>query len=141
MRNRQPSLEQSERPPWWPEGESWPPERGPWQGMRQRFMRRIGLLLAALFAALFGAMVLGFLLFGGRHEPNEQEWQGWDGPPIFGILILLGAAFLVFRLLRRTAAPASELMEATGRLAAGDYAVRVHPGGSSETRDLALAFN
>src|SRR6266581_334173 len=69
------------RPPWWPQGEPWPPQghgpwrggRGPWQGgegpgwpgMRRFFLRRLLLLLLALFGVVFGASALAVALFFG----------------------------------------------------------------------------
>jgi two-component system sensor histidine kinase BaeS len=140
MRNRRIFGGAQGPPSWWPRGEAWPPPPGAWRARRGRFLRRIGALLLVLFGLVFGAMFLGFVLFGGREGP-DQHGQGWDGPPIFGFLLLIGGALLVFRLLRRTAAPVSDLMEATGRLAGGDYSVRVRPHGSPEVRELAQAFN
>jgi two-component system sensor histidine kinase BaeS len=111
--------------------------------MRRRFLRRIGFLLIVLFGLLLLAFVLGALIFGhhGGGPPDNEGWRNWNGPPIGGIVVLLIGAFVIYRFLRRTAEPVSELMEATGRLADGDYSTRVEPRGSSESRDLARAFN
>jgi signal transduction histidine kinase len=113
--------------------------------MGRRFFWRVGCLAFVLFALFVAIMALGFLIWGGHHWDGNggdgQGWNGWNGPPIGGIILLLIGAFIVYRFLRHTAAPASELMEATGRLAEGDYSTRVQPNGSSESRDLARAFN
>lgn len=113
--------------------------------MRQRFMRRLGFLLVALIAVFVGIILLGALVLDGhRGPPNDQgwnSWDGWNGLPVGGIVLLLIAAYVIYRFLRRTAEPVSELMEATGRLAEGDYSTRVQPRGSTESRDLARAFN
>src|SRR5712691_6131754 len=70
------------RPPWWPQDEPWPPQGrgGPWRGgpgpwaagagpgwsgMRRFFLRRLLLLLIALFAVVFGASALAVALFFG----------------------------------------------------------------------------
>jgi two-component system sensor histidine kinase BaeS len=102
-------------------------------------MWRIGVLLASLFVLMIAVSTVGWAVFG--HRGGGQNGGEWNGPPIFGFVILLGGAFLVFRLLRRAAAPVSDLMEATGRLAEGDYTTRVRPYGSPEVRQLATAFN
>jgi signal transduction histidine kinase len=126
-------------PPWWPQGTPWRGRNGPWRHARRSFIWRIGCLFFALLALMLAFSVIGFL-FG--HAGGGEDWRGnWQGPPIFGILLLGGGVFLVLRLLKRTAQPVSDLMEATGRLAEGDYTVRVRPYGSPEVRDLALAFN
>jgi two-component system sensor histidine kinase BaeS len=106
--------------------------------MRRRFLWRIGALLASLFLLMVAVSTVGWALFGHRGDGQQGDW---NGPPIFGFLLLIGGAYFVFRLLRRTAAPVSDLMEATGRLAEGDYATRVRPYGSPEVRELAIAFN
>jgi two-component system sensor histidine kinase BaeS len=87
---------------------------------------------------MLAVSVISWLLFGRRHGGAEA---GWDGPPIFGFLVLFAIGYLIFRLLKRTAAPVGDLMEATGRLAEGDYTTRVRPYGSSDVRQLAVAFN
>jgi signal transduction histidine kinase len=113
--------------------------------MRRRFLRRIGLLLLGLVGVFFALMVLGWAIWGGHRNEGgtfeNQRWNGWDGPPIFFFILLAVVAFLLYRFLHRTAEPVSELMEATGRLADGDYSTRVQPRGSSESRELARAFN
>jgi two-component system, OmpR family, sensor histidine kinase BaeS len=106
--------------------------------MRRRFLWRVGFLLASFFGVMVAIWVITWLLFGPQHGGDHE---GWGGPPFFGILVLIGVGFIIFRLLRRTAAPVSDLMEATGRLAEGDYTTRVRLYGSPEVRDLAKAFN
>src|SRR6266542_4232076 len=87
-------------PPWWPAGEAWPPPPGAWTAMRGRFARRIALLVFVLFALVLATGVLGFLLFGER-GPADHGRSGWNGPPIFGYVLIFGAAVFVVRLLRR----------------------------------------
>ena len=132
------------RPPWWPEGEPFPPEGGweAWGGMRRRFFRRLLLGIGALFLLLLvSGWVLG-LVFG----------PGWDrgpGPPRPGFfpfpLFLLAGIVVVFlfvlRALRRSVGPVGEVMEAVGRVADGDLAARVEPRGGGDDRRLAHAFN
>src|SRR5688500_1145554 len=59
------------RPPWWPEGEDWPP-RGPeaWRGMRRHFLGRFVVILAVAVAAIVGlsALVGGFFFRGEEHR-------------------------------------------------------------------------
>ena len=56
-------------PPWWPEGERWPPGPDQWHAMRGRFFRRIAIGLAALFGTLFLIAVLGWAIWGGTDYP------------------------------------------------------------------------
>src|SRR5690606_6744714 len=53
-------------PPWWPEGEPWPPPRGKGGHNRGRFIRRIVFALGAIW--LF-TLFMGFIF--GRFAPQE----------------------------------------------------------------------
>jgi signal transduction histidine kinase len=142
------------RPPWWPEGESFPPGRGggqggwgPWwaggRGGPRRFPRRLGLLTALFLAFVFLAGgTVARLLWGGRYGPPGGAARGWGGPP-FGLLLLglLAVAFLVGRAVRRMAAPIGEVMEAADRVAGGDYSTRVQVRATGEVGRLASSFN
>ena len=126
------------RPPWWPEGEPFPP---PWSGGwgRRRFPRRVGLLFALLFFAAFAvsAAVVRWVAGG--------PWTGGGGahgPPLPLVALgLLLVAFLAGRAVRRMAAPIGEVMEAADRVAAGDYRARVQARGPGEVGRLARSFN
>jgi two-component system, OmpR family, sensor histidine kinase BaeS len=107
--------------------------------MRRRFLWRIGILLASFFAVVVAVSIVSWAIFGPRHGGGGDA--DWNGPPFFGFLLLIGVGYFIFRLLRRTAEPVSDLMEATGRLAEGDYTTRVRPYGSSEVQQLGAAFN
>lgn len=130
------------RPPWWPDDEPWPPQRSHWSKMRRFFFWRVlGLLvILALIAAGVGALTSWFT-FISSGKPDFQ----YDGPPPFffcgfflvGLLLLM----LVGRLLRRFTTPVGELMEAVGRVEAGDYSTRVAEYGPREVRALSRAFN
>jgi two-component system, OmpR family, sensor histidine kinase BaeS len=149
------------RPPWWPEGEPFPPQGG-WRGgprwaggpggprwagnrggPRRRFPRRVGLLVALFlgFAFLATGAIFRLLWGGGGYGPGAAG-RGWNGPP-FGLLILglLGVAFLAGRAVRRMAAPIGEVMEAADRVAGGDYSTRVQARGPGEVGRLAHSFN
>lgn len=135
----------SKPPPWWPPGEQWPPAGPPWvmwRQMRGRFLRRIGVLLGALF--LFA--VSGFTLLVWLVAPAWQFAHPHRGGHVFpwGPLALMGvvvAMVIVARALRHAASPAADVMEAAGQLSEGNYAVRVIERGPPELRRLARAFN
>jgi signal transduction histidine kinase len=128
------------RPPWWPDGEAWPPQ-GDWRSARRVFVRRIGCLLAVLLLLVFTASALAANLFADHGFGEGRR----DGPPLpfaVGVLLLLiVVAGIIVRSLRRTAAPIGEVMEASSRVAGGDYAVRVPVGGDGEVRLLITSFN
>ncbi len=127
------------RPPWWPEGEAWPPQAGDWRGIRRGFLRRVGCLLAFVFLLLFTTGAIAAWFVPGR------EHRGPDGPgPPFGflgVLLLILAVVAIGRAVRRTAGPIGDVMAAADRVAAGDYAVRVETPGSGEVGRLVASFN
>jgi signal transduction histidine kinase len=132
------------RPPWWPEGEPFPPDGGwdVWGGMRRRFVRRLVLGAAALLL-LF--VVSGWLLgaiVGGGGEPGRHGGPPRFFPfPIFGFVGLAVVLVFVLRGVRRAAGPVGDVMEAVGRVAEGDLSVRVEPRGGGDDRRLSQAFN
>lgn len=118
-------------PPWWPEGEPFPPawrrRHGP-----PRFIRLIGCLFlgALLVAAVFGAGVGA--LFGrfGFHP--------------FVLVPILFVALLVMVAtggMRRMTRPVDSLTQAARRIEAGDYSAQVPEWGPPEVRSVARAFN
>src|SRR5438876_7651709 len=135
------------RPPWWPEGEPFPPAggsgwRGPggWPGGRRRFVRRVGLVLAAFFALVFLASGLAVALLSGALGLGEHRGLT-IAAGVLGLGVLF-AGFVAFgRAVRRMAAPLSDVMEAADRVAAGNYGVRVQERGAGEMRRLAGSFN
>jgi two-component system sensor histidine kinase BaeS len=70
-----------------------------------------------------------------------------DAPPIVtagGVVafaIVIVGVLVVGRALRRMAAPLDDLIEASGRIEAGDYTARVAVSGSGDMRSLTRAFN
>jgi signal transduction histidine kinase len=104
--------------------------------MRGRFFRRIAIGIALFFLFVFVAGWLGAAFGGGFHE-------GRRGGPwflLFPTLIFVG--FVAFgRVVRRTARPIGEIMDASARVAEGDYTARATVQGPGDVRDLARAFN
>jgi len=144
---------------WWdpgagPDGESrpWsghgPPWAGPgWVRPRRRWFlgRFAGLALGLLLFVVFLAAVAGFVsasVFGllGPDRPG-------DGlvaiARLAGIALLVGGIGIVVGRVRTITAPIDELVDATRRVTAGDYSVRVDRSdrGPRELRELAAGFN
>jgi two-component system sensor histidine kinase BaeS len=127
------------RPPWWPATEPWPPE-GPegWRRMRSRLMWRVGIFALLLIVAV--AVVISFLValisswMGGGHASSALIWI----PIVVFVLLAVGG---LRRLVRGTAVPVSDLVEAAGRLEAGEIGTQVDERGPAEVRALAHAFN
>lgn len=138
----------SHSPTWWPQGEPWPPSGPPnrqhWRGMRGKFLRRVGCsfaLLITLMVAILTALVWLFASSLGVIDLSEGT---------LAVLRVASSALLVFGLvsillaglwLRRTALPVGDLMEAVGRVADGDYSVRLAERGPKELRRLSQRFN
>ncbi len=130
-------------PPWWG-----PPKRH-WR-WDQRHARRRPTWLFFRFAGVFGLIALTLLgglalliffvvrLAGGDRHTAAQIWLGTCG-------LLLVVPFIVVRLGRRAfrniAAPLSNLMQASDRVAAGDLSVRVPVSARGEFAELSSSFN
>ena len=133
------------RPPWWPADEPFPPVdaegREAWRGTRGRFVRRaggFGVLVTAIFVAVITGvvwLVSGALtsLFGPTEAPGVVI--------ALAVLLALIGLLVVGRVVRRAAAPLGELVEASGRVEAGELGVIVAEEGPREFRSLARAFN
>jgi signal transduction histidine kinase len=134
---------QHQRPEWWPANEHWPPERPPWRARRGRFFLRLG----CLFLLFNFFVAVGMILFVGL----VARWMGWLqvpaafnwAAPVVVVLSVLAFIFLAWtgRGLRRISAPFGDLMDASNRVAEGDYTARVAISGPAEVRGLAAAFN
>ncbi len=138
------------KPPWWPENEEWPPKR--WRHMRGKpFFRRMGcfFILFSFFACIGVMALMRFFLdpFVEFHNlpPNMPPMIGRPDfifPfGIIGFFILLSVVFFGVRNLRRMSMPLDELLEASNRVADGDFTVRVEERGPFEVRALLREFN
>jgi signal transduction histidine kinase len=108
--------------------------------MRGRFFWRIGALLVILSLFACGGFAALFWLLGVIDAPHlmpnaERPFR------IIPFVFILAGLILAARALRRAASPVGDVMEAAGRVAEGDYAVRVAERGPREVRALAHAFN
>jgi signal transduction histidine kinase len=134
-----------QRPPWWPENEEWPPKR--WRHMRGTpFFRRMGcfFILFAFFAFLGLLTLVGFVVgpFIEFHGTSAIGRIGVVFPiGLAGLLVLLAVVFLGVRSLRRMSAPLDELVEASNKVAEGDFSIRVEVKGPPEIRTLLHGFN
>ena len=106
--------------------------REAWRGMRGRFMWRIGcffLLMTVIFVSVVA--LLGWLIGSAI---------GAAPTILLGLVALLVLA-MIGRAIRSAAAPVGDLIEASGRVEAGDFSTRVPESGPGEVRALARAFN
>jgi signal transduction histidine kinase len=111
-----------------------------WHNMRGRFFRRMSCLLA--FLSIFACSGFATLLWmlGVINVPRDLPHPSRPAGIVALVLVIVGLG-LAGRALRRAATPIGDMMEATERVAEGDYAVRVAESGPRETRSLAHAFN
>jgi len=126
------------RPPWWPEGEPWPPVGAPggevWHRVRLRFLRRALALCGALVVLIVGLSALLGRVFGVRVPPSRAGLAA----AVFALVLILMVAMRAFR---RLAMPVADLIQALGRVADGAYDTRVSEDGPPEVRTLARAVN
>ena len=93
------------------------------------------MVLAGIGAIVIVWSVAGYFFFDGEggHRRSFFPW--------FIIPITLLIVFVAGRGVRRTWAPLGSLMDATGRLADGEYGARVEPSGPPQLRQVMGAFN
>src|SRR6202022_2459184 len=120
------------RPPWWPEGEPFPPARRWGRRGPPAFIRRIGCFFAAvLAAAILAGAVAGSLV---------AQLGPWPvGLLVVGFVVVVVATG--FGGFRRMTQPVGSLVEAAGRIEAGDYSAQVPETGAPDMRSVARAFN
>ena len=137
------------RPPWWPEGEEWPPRewgydvrrRAHWMGGPRRHGPRpfgcLFLLLILLVAGLLTSAVWALAALVGIVSAPPVVLAGG----LVVTLIVFIAAATTFASMRRMTAPIDDLAAAADRIERGDYSVRVDERGSRSTQGLVRAFN
>ena len=127
-------------PPWWPQGEDWPPQGPPWRMAPRRFRRRfLGATVGVLVLLVGIGFALGLHARGGGAPGPGGRGAGWRPVGFFWLLPLVAAAATALAY-RRISRPVADLLGAAGRLAQGDYAVDLHPDGPRELRALTRTF-
>jgi two-component system sensor histidine kinase BaeS len=129
------------RPPWWPEGEDWPPPDGHWRHGRPGNVRRpFGCFFVLLVLAATGALTAGIwtlaAILGLVSAPPMVTVAGIAA---LGLVVLLGVG--AARTIRATVGPIDDLVDAAARIESGDYSARVPERGTPPMRGLARAFN
>jgi len=124
-------------PPWWPANEPWPPARAgrSWRRRRARFIATIFVFLLPTFLLL----AMGFSWAASRAIVRLGV------PPHIGYVAPL-AAWMFFVVLfavglRRVGSPVSDIVEASERVAGGDFTTRIDPAGPRFVRTVGSAFN
>jgi signal transduction histidine kinase len=134
-----------QRPPWWPENEEWPPSRDAWRrvGRRAPFFRRMGCVFFVFallaFTGLLAILQLIFTFFQG----SVPEGRTVLIIP-FGFIAFIFMAMAIswgVRNVRRLSVPLDNLLEASSKVAEGDFSARVEERGPPEVRALTRGFN
>ncbi|MCM3039637.1 HAMP domain-containing histidine kinase [Paenibacillus motobuensis] len=125
--------------------------------MRDFFRKRLSLAIT-LVMFVFGVMVSTFLLIGGsvvllQHigvlslsDHFAPDSRGTNGNPLFmlfllfGLCILLGTALTAF-LSKKALNPIRKVIDATHKVAGGDFSVKVDLKGIGELEELSQSFN
>jgi two-component system, OmpR family, sensor histidine kinase BaeS len=126
------------RPPWWPEGEPWPPNRG------ARGWRGFGCLFGLVFLVGFlGLLSLASHLVGGILDARGPFGTfARVAAVVVAVAVLVGLTKVAGGL-RRYGAVLDELVDVAARVEAGDYSARVRRPvrGPRPVRDLVRAFD
>lgn len=129
-------------PPWWPQTESWPPERGSWGSGSRRsgYWRPFGCLLLVFVLFVAGMISVAAwavaALVGVVQAPAIVVVAG-----VVALVLVGGIVVALGRTLRRATQPIDQLIAAAERVEAGDYSARVSEAGPRPVRRLARAFN
>ena len=108
--------------------------------MRGHFLRRLAIGFGVFFLFVFLIGWLGAALGGGWFDRGGEHRGFFPWFLFFPIVLLIG--FVAFgRLIRRTARPIGDVMDAAGRIAEGDLSARAPVHGPADVRNLAGAFN
>ena len=107
---------------------------------RLRFFRRIAALVFVLFLlGVWGLVSLAWLVAGRVFGLSSRGAAFWV--PTATLLIAFLAATAFSRVFRRVGMPFRDVMDASERVADGDYTVRVAERGPPPVRGMAHAFN
>src|SRR5467141_1514220 len=132
------------RPPWWPENQPWPPQRR-WRPGGLPFFWRMGCVILGVIAlvALAGAVVtalvgalLDWILGPTAFHPGTAQVV-----LVTTALLVVLAAVVAQRGIRRFSQPMDNLIEAAGRIEKGDYSAQIPETGPPELTSVARAFN
>jgi len=129
------------QPPWWPEGESWPPHpRSHHRPRHRNHGARLGCEVVFLLAVLIlaGSSCAGILWVLGLLGSRVSISGLFPGLATVLLILVLLAALAG---LREVAWPLEDLIDAAGRVEAGDYSVTVSERGPRGFRTLGRALN
>jgi two-component system sensor histidine kinase BaeS len=130
-----------DRPGWWPSDEPWPPQgEFPWHRVRRMFLIRFAIGVFLVFAlVIVGPLIVIAQVLSALGLPGPSTGLLAGAVMLFLILAVAGTAGGA----RRLALPFADLIEAAGRVEAGDYTARASERhrGPRELKSLVQAFN
>lgn len=125
-------------PQWWPEGEQWPPRRGPgyeqWSGLGRRIAFGFFIIVAMFF---LGAALVGAIIATGLAGLADAR----AGVVVGSLVVLVLGIMVAARAVRRTWGPVRSIIGAAGRLADGDYTARANVGSAASMKAVGDSFN
>lgn len=141
------------RPPWWPEGEQWPPRewrygskrhsgrgygapRHGWSGPRRPF----GCFLIIIILLAAGTLTAGVWALAALAGLVSAPPIVLAGGLVATIVVFIALAASLSGV-RRMSAPIDDLSDAAERIERGDFSARVAERGPARMRSLARAFN
>src|SRR4029078_12607255 len=138
-----PRFSHRHRPPWWPENEEWPPKR--WGYMRRNpFFRRMGCIFFAFnfFGLIIFGIVIGTIISTLSKGGYSGNVLGWLLPlAVIFVILIMSISIFADRNIRLMSNPLDERVEASNKVAEGDYSIRVEEKGPPEVRLLLRGFN
>jgi signal transduction histidine kinase len=101
------------------------------------------MIVLVLFLCVAGATIMYHATSGGQNwDPGSREGEGPPPQAFIGLFIIGTVIFLMVRRIRRIVAPLSQIVDATYRVAGGDYSVRVEaPARQRDVAGVVDAFN
>jgi len=128
------------RPKWWPANEPWPPQGPPSAHVRHLVFVRVAAAATIIFLVL---VVVPFAALWFSFETADIKSPGKMAFAFAVIFVVIVLALGAVGGARRIGVPLGNLVEAAGRVEAGDYSARVEERhrGPSELRALTRAFN
>ena len=129
------------RPKWWPQDEPWPPAgQFPWRKVRRRFFVRFAIVVTLVASLLIAGPIV---VIGQILSALGLSSSAYPVAAVLFALIVILAISGTARGARRFAVPFGALIEATGKVGAGDFSARVEMPrhGMRELRWLVESFN
>lgn len=137
------------RPPWWPEGEEWPPRQwhygdrrdSAWADGRLHGPRRpFGCFLILIILLAAGTLTAGVWALAALAGLVSAPPLVLAGGLVATVLVFIALAVSLSGV-RRMSAPIDDLSDAAERIEHGDYSTRVTERGPRQVRSLVHAFN